>query len=82
MLWDACLRHLSIAEKGPWPFGCLVATAIIKDCIPSEKLLPDIYGNYSPNRFGWILSDVEKLAIPRPVRGSQGFFQIPMPAAA
>lgn len=34
-------------------------------------------GNFSPGRFGWVLSDVRPLPEPIPFVGRQGFFNVP-----
>ncbi|MDR3438990.1 hypothetical protein [Telmatospirillum sp.] len=34
----------------------------------------DPFGNYSPNRWAWLLKDVQPLAAPAPARGKQGWW--------
>lgn len=36
-----------------------------------------LFGDYSPNRYGWILGDVKRLKTPIPWRGHQRFFNVP-----
>ena len=71
---ESVYRHL--------PFGAIVATARIQavgdieffanSVSPVEKAL----GNYSPGRFGWLLTDIKKLETPVPCIGHQGFFNV------
>ena len=44
------------------PRGAIVATAILAETIPVERVKADPFGNYAPGRFAWRLEDV------RPVR--------------
>jgi hypothetical protein len=65
------------------PLGAVVAVCRLVDCRPTERLLPDLsddevaWGNYGRGRWGWILADVEPLAVPVPYRGLQRLFDIP-----
>jgi len=67
------------------PLGALVARAVISDCYTTEYLLAagkvgpieKLYGDYGPERFGWILTDIEALPEPIPFKGGQGFFEVP-----
>lgn len=35
------------------------------------------FGDYSPGRYAWLLSDIRILPEPIPFKGSQGFFEVP-----
>lgn len=65
------------------PLGAIVATGFIVGIEPTETLLPKIseteemFGNYGPNRFGWIFRDIVSLPEPVPCKGAQGFFEVP-----
>lgn len=72
-LLAACSANGLALHPGP-PFGCIVATAVVEASIPAEKLTPDIFGNYAPGRFGWMLCDIRPLAEPIPWKGAQGIF--------
>lgn len=72
----------------PWslklPFGAIVATAKLVDCVPSNSWKlhnmssSNFYlGDFSPGRFAWLLEDVVALPEPIPYRGAQGLFEIP-----
>ena len=69
------------------PLGAVVATCTLADCQPTllddgtphpraPKIDTDEYafGAYGPERFMWFLTDVHRLPVPVPCRGSQGFF--------
>jgi hypothetical protein len=82
-------RDFHIAEMRSWrlprelPFGAIVALARLVDVVPTEQLATHVgdvealYGNYGPNRFGWLLADIEPLAVPVPFTGRQGLFHVP-----
>lgn len=69
------------------PLGCVVAIARFdraiptyqffrsKGAVPVYRLSDDeaAFGNYGPNRYGWVFSEVRPLA-PIPLRGQQGIF--------
>jgi hypothetical protein len=65
------------------PLGAIVATGLLVRVARTEDLLPTIseqeemFGNYGPNRFGWIFEDI--VALPEPVacKGAQGWFEVP-----
>jgi len=68
------------------PYGALIATCKIERVLPTNdpvliKLAFDQdqlpFGNFGPQRFGWILSDVKALATPVPFKGRQGWFDVP-----
>lgn len=61
------------------PRGAIVATAVVEASIPTEKLDPDIFGNYGPGRFGWMLSEIEPLETPISCKGRQGIFKVTIP---
>ncbi len=70
------------------PLGCVVAIARFDKAIPTYQFFKSkgeapIYrlsedeadfGNYGPNRYGWIFSEVRPLE-PIPLRGQQGLFE-------
>lgn len=65
------------------PLGAIVATATLMGCRRTEDVVTQvsaverIYGNYTPGRFAWFLTDVVALDNPIPFRGGQGFFNVP-----
>ncbi len=72
------------------PLGVIVATCKLVDCLPTVPTgclsgvfedYPDLdteaeraFGNYDPNRFAWVLEDVERLAQPIVAKGSLGLW--------
>lgn len=73
-LWKSCLDSLPWDQDGDLPRGAVVATAVVEASVPTERLDADIYGDYRPGRFGWVLSGVEPLSSPIPAKGMQGIF--------
>ncbi|WP_353566240.1 hypothetical protein [Haloferula sargassicola] len=61
------------------PFGSLVATTLVEASIPTGRLTPDLFGDFTPGRFGWFLSGTIALSMPIPTRGCQGIFFTPDP---
>lgn len=65
------------------PLGAIVATCVVTGCWRAEDLLPvisqleEMFGNYAPGRFGWLLAEIVPLAQPIPFKGAQGFFDVP-----
>jgi hypothetical protein len=70
------------------PLGAIVAICRLTKCVRTEELLAAreafgltaierIYGNYEPERFGWLLEDVQALPEPIGFSGAQGFFNVP-----
>lgn len=57
------------------PRGVVMAIATLTDCVPTEKLDIDrrerAFGDYTPGRYGWVLSDVHALDQPIPAIGHQ-----------
>lgn len=80
-LYDFPTRHHRL------PLGAVVATAVIAECHSTNRhaFLGTLsereraYGNYGPNRYGWVLTDVQALVAPIPWRGAQGFFAVEIP---
>jgi hypothetical protein len=55
----------------------LYASTPVENCFfengPEREL-----GNFSPGRFAWCLRNVRRLKTPVPIKGSQGFFYVPL----
>ncbi len=79
----AAFARLQIWGFNDLPMGAVVATCRLVDCVPSERLLADgradsreqKWGNFGPERFGWVLADVAPLVTPIPLVGRQGLFE-------
>ena len=66
-------RNVS-AQDDPPPLGAFVCTALLARVVPTVRVLPDDYGDYSEGRFAWHLTDIEPIEPAIPGRGSQGFW--------
>ena len=64
------------------PRGQVIATATLHSIYPSELLtvcvspLERSWGDYDPERFGWLLVDIRP-CVPFDFKGAQGFFNVP-----
>jgi hypothetical protein len=77
---------------GELPLGAIIATVVIHRCSAMtresvaelERRDPDerAFGYYGPDRFAWVLRDVERLEQPVPFTGRQGIFDVPDEAIA
>jgi gamma-glutamylcyclotransferase (GGCT)/AIG2-like uncharacterized protein YtfP len=67
------------------PRGVIVGTVDIVDSVPVTEL--DVSdgerrrGDYRPGRWGWMLTNVRKLATPVPAKGALSFWRVPKAAA-
>lgn len=65
-----------------WPLGCIVAVGELYDVKGTEELVnvlsrqEQAFGNYDPERFGWLFRNVRKLAVPILCKGQQGFWKL------
>ena len=63
-----------------WPRGGIVAVASLVDCVPTERLAPTArearWGDFTPGRFGWVLSAVQPLVRTYPLVGRQGLWTL------
>lgn len=86
-LLDLCYDEFGCGWNYSLPRGCILGTARIGSVVSSNDLFsqsifaahPDeeAAGDWSPNRFGWWMWDVEPLAIPIPAKGKQGWWRFP-----
>ncbi len=78
---------------GDLPLGAVVCTAIlagayrmgVEERVPGSRPLgnafrTDEFGDYSPGRWAWWLTDIEPLVPPIQRRGRQGFWKETLPA--
>lgn len=65
---------------GHMPLGVIVARCYLLDCRPVEHMSVSEqerkYGDYSPGRYAWILTNIEQLE-PIPCKGMLGLWEIP-----
>ena len=86
------VRH-GYASADDLPLGCVIAVAILEDVLAFDRSslrgvrerarrgeLPEHeadFGDFSPGRFGFVLRDVRRLAVPVPARGMLGLWTLP-----
>ncbi len=86
--FSRCIR-LSVLF-GPhyeYPRGAVIATCRLMACVRTEELLSkppyasdmteqeQLFGNYEPGRFGWMLSDIRQMAQPEFTKGALGLWE-------
>jgi hypothetical protein len=67
------------------PFGAIIGFATIEDIKPAGEIeieisaIERLYGDYSPGRWAWILSEIEPLPDDKvlPCKGSLGLWGVP-----
>jgi hypothetical protein len=63
------------------PFGCLIGTVEIVDCVKTETVKrhhwQQVWGNYDAGRYAFVLAKPLLFETPIPYTGRQGFFNIP-----
>jgi hypothetical protein len=47
-----------------------------KFCVPNMWPIVEMWGDFSPGRFGWCFANARRLTRPIPYRGAQGFFNV------
>lgn len=82
--WTAADRDCAEAfgyEPATLTRGAIVAVARISHCFPTLYAHPSQeeaeFGNYTPGRYAWFLSDVRALPTPMPCKGALGLWDIP-----
>jgi activating signal cointegrator 1 len=77
----AALKDGGITTIEELPFGKIVAICRLLDCIPTEEAILSIsrreetFGDYSPGRWAWLLSDIEPLLEHVPAKGALGLWE-------
>lgn len=68
------------------PYGEVVALVHLDRCVATPFTLAKVseayWGDFSEDRFGWLLSDIRPLAEPLPLNGARGLWHVPDAAAA
>lgn len=58
------------------PLGAVIGTAVISECVPSEKIkcndLGYYFGDFTANRYAWRMESPKLFKEPIPVDGKQG----------
>lgn len=78
----AALVGSGIFEVEQMPFGAVVCLCELTDVLPIGEVVDRLdadeleretaFGDFSPGRYGWILSDIDRLAHPVYVAGQRG----------
>jgi hypothetical protein len=66
--------HLVSKSDDLPPLGAYVCTAILRACLPADRVAWDEFGDYGDDRFAWYLTDVEPIDPAIPAVGHQGFW--------
>lgn len=74
--FDAITKAFKASDYGDdWeemlPLGAVVATARLVAAYPVEKVQHDLFGDYRPGRFAWLLDQIFPLRVPVPAKGQQ-----------
>jgi len=84
----ALLRDTTLDPTRPLaaqlPRGCIIAVVRLDSCLPMEAIEPPdeqerSFGDYTPCRYAWYLSQVYRLPRPIPARGALGLWRIELP---
>ena len=82
--FTTALARAGILSPTDLPRGAFLATCRLIDCIPTEQAVGNLpseyelaFGDYSPGRWAWHLTDVTRLAVPIPARGALGLWLVP-----
>lgn len=81
-------RAILRGEHGPFPIGCALGSAVLGE----PRIGTDVAAEFGVDRandsdrnqhanWGWPMLDVERWAEPIPMKGAQGFWNWPTPAA-
>lgn len=67
------------------PRGAVIARCTLMTCVRTTQCtaIPDqerAFGEYSPGRYAWILSDVQPLDVPIPAKGQLGLWEWEVPS--
>lgn len=83
---ERCLKSVGYETFDDLPFGAIVCVVNVTGCKSTNNLSlfdgllgsqEKEFGDYSPNRFGWITQDCFRLTEPLPYRGQQGMWTLP-----
>jgi hypothetical protein len=78
MAFNNAIARLGFAKFADLPRGAIIGTVVLEASLPTATLVDSgPFGDFSPGRFAWRMSDPQALAEPIPFRGMQGFFDVP-----
>lgn len=72
--YDIVWWHEIAGADAPLFKGAFVCTALLESVHRTETVTEDDYGDYSPGRFAWRLTEVQVIDPPIPAIGRQGFW--------
>lgn len=64
-------------------YGCVLCIVNVIDCLKTESIIEKVsaaeydLGNYESGRFAWVTDNCRRLIKPVPIKGTQGFFNLP-----
>ncbi len=90
-LFRDILSNHNITSKNDLPFGCIVSSHRLINCLPTESLsvvtfgnvplrecMKELeFGNYGDGRFMWITEGRRLFPVAIPFKGHQGLFNVP-----
>lgn len=69
---DACYDAFGGCHwAGTLPYGVIVCTAVIAGAMPAQSVPRDIFGDYTPGRWAWVLKDVRRVTPHVAAKGMQ-----------
>ncbi len=74
---DAAFRMGGRAEGTAAPAANVIERITSREMPDCFTVRYDDFGNYEPGRWAWLLRDIKPLIPPPPVKGAQGFFNLP-----
>ena len=81
---DFCISVIGLMPT-ELPFGAIIGKVVLRDLRRTEEIAPTLtdlerlYGDYSPGRWAWELSEAEAFETPLPWKGSLGLFEVILP---
>jgi hypothetical protein len=82
--FKSILAAHGIPDFDALPRGCVLGTVTLEDCIITDLLPPDAlteceqsFGDFSPGRYAWRLSNPTPLVVPQKVMGGRSIFVLP-----
>ena len=80
-VWEEIIKPLN--PNAQPSFGAILCVVDLFDCVKAETIIEKIsaieydLGNYESGRFVWRTKNVRPLPVPIPIKGAQGFFNLP-----
>lgn len=74
---DAAFQLGGCAQGTAKPAASVIQRMTSRPMPPCFSVCYDKFGDYSPGRWAWLLSDVKPVNPPAPAKGAQGFFELP-----